>query len=53
MFLHEVADPELSFTKEDMGHGKHAEYERKLHEQMTTDLKAAEQAKKRAQAKQP
>jgi CCR4-NOT transcription complex subunit 4 len=37
MFLHEVAEDELSFTKDDMHQGKHAEYERKLHEQMLLD----------------
>lgn len=51
MFLHEVAAEDLSFTKEDMHAGKHAEYERKLHDQMNTELKAVEQAKKRAQIK--
>ncbi|KAI1717742.1 RING/Ubox like zinc-binding domain-containing protein [Ditylenchus destructor] len=34
MYLHEVADEELSFTKDDMHQGKHTECERKLHEQM-------------------
>lgn len=34
MYLHEVAEEEISFTKEDMHQGKHTEYERRLHEQM-------------------
>uniref|UniRef100_A0A915DJB2 CCR4-NOT transcription complex subunit 4 n=1 Tax=Ditylenchus dipsaci TaxID=166011 RepID=A0A915DJB2_9BILA len=36
MYLHEVADDELSFTKEDMHLGKHTECEKKLHDQMNT-----------------
>ncbi|KAF7639837.1 hypothetical protein Mgra_00000757 [Meloidogyne graminicola] len=32
MYLHEVADDKISFTKEDMHQGKHTEYERRLHE---------------------
>lgn len=34
MYLHEVAEDEISFTKDDMHQGKHTEYERRLHEQM-------------------
>ena len=34
MYLHEVAPPELSFTKEDMHQGKHTEYEKKLLDKM-------------------
>lgn len=34
MYLHELGDQAASFTKEEMQHGKHQEYERKLHEQM-------------------
>lgn len=34
MYLHEMGDPEASFTKEQMHAGKHQEYERKLHEQL-------------------
>ncbi|XP_053206590.1 uncharacterized protein LOC128390844 [Panonychus citri] len=30
MYLHELADPEASFTKEEMQQGKHTEYEKKL-----------------------
>ncbi|VDK47627.1 unnamed protein product [Anisakis simplex] len=37
MYLHDVADNEVSFTKDDMHLGKHAEYEKKLIE--TTLLK--------------
>lgn len=33
MYLHELADPEASFTKEEMQQGKHTEYEKKLIEQ--------------------
>ncbi|TMS37762.1 hypothetical protein L596_004629 [Steinernema carpocapsae] len=35
MYLHEIADLEVSFTKEDMHAGKHAEYERKLLEEFS------------------
>uniref|UniRef100_A0A914ZC33 RRM domain-containing protein n=1 Tax=Panagrolaimus superbus TaxID=310955 RepID=A0A914ZC33_9BILA len=41
MYLHEVAPPELSFTKEDMHQGKHTEYEKKLLEKMAEQLEAA------------
>lgn len=34
MYLHEIAENELSFTKEDMHAGKHAEYEKKLIENL-------------------
>lgn len=34
MYLHEVAEDEISFTKDDMHQGKHTDYERRLHEQM-------------------
>lgn len=34
MYLHDVADNDLSFTKDDMHQGRHTEMERKLHEQM-------------------
>lgn len=37
MYLHDVADNEVSFTKDDMHLGRHAEYEKKLIE--TTLLK--------------
>jgi hypothetical protein len=40
MYLHEVAPPELSFTKEDMHQGKHTEYEKKLLEKMEEQLEA-------------
>ncbi|PAV89874.1 hypothetical protein WR25_18864 [Diploscapter pachys] len=30
MYLHEIADSEISFTKEDMHQGKHTEYEKRL-----------------------
>ncbi|KAK6749910.1 hypothetical protein RB195_002119 [Necator americanus] len=30
MYLHEIADSDISFTKEDMHMGKHAEYEKRL-----------------------
>uniref|UniRef100_A0A1B0BD21 CCR4-NOT transcription complex subunit 4 n=1 Tax=Glossina palpalis gambiensis TaxID=67801 RepID=A0A1B0BD21_9MUSC len=32
MYLHELGDPEASFTKEEMHQGKHQEYEKRLHE---------------------
>lgn len=34
MYLHELGDEAASFTKEEMQHGKHQEYEKKLHDQM-------------------
>ncbi|KAJ9583488.1 hypothetical protein L9F63_022169, partial [Diploptera punctata] len=34
MYLHELGDPDASFTKEEMQQGKHQEYEKKLHEQL-------------------
>uniref|UniRef100_A0A914UM28 Uncharacterized protein n=1 Tax=Plectus sambesii TaxID=2011161 RepID=A0A914UM28_9BILA len=34
MYLHEVADMEVSFTKDDMHQGRHADYERRLAEQV-------------------
>ena len=34
MYLHEVADMEVSFTKDDMHKGRHADYERRLAEQV-------------------
>lgn len=34
MYLHELGDQAASFTKEEMQHGKHQDYERKLHDQM-------------------
>ncbi|CAD5225764.1 unnamed protein product [Bursaphelenchus xylophilus] len=40
MYLHEIADDEISFTKEDMHAGKHTEYERKLHEQLAQRARA-------------
>lgn len=33
MYLHELADPDASFTKEEMQQGKHTDYERRLLEQ--------------------
>ncbi|KAE9555027.1 hypothetical protein FO519_001773 [Halicephalobus sp. NKZ332] len=41
MYLHEVAPPELSFTKEDMHAGKHTEYERRLLEKVMQQNKDA------------
>ncbi|CAH0548687.1 unnamed protein product [Brassicogethes aeneus] len=35
MYLHDFGDPEASFTKEQMHAGKHQEYEKKLHDQLT------------------
>ncbi|XP_073840940.1 CCR4-NOT transcription complex subunit 4 [Musca autumnalis] len=32
MYLHELGDPEASFTKEEMHQGKHQDYEKRLHE---------------------
>ena len=36
MYLHENAEPEISFTKDDMHLGKHTEYERRLIESMNS-----------------
>ncbi|XP_075164380.1 CCR4-NOT transcription complex subunit 4 [Haematobia irritans] len=32
MYLHELGDPEASFTKEEMHQGKHQDYEKRLHD---------------------
>ena len=40
MYLHKIAEPEASFTKEDMHAGKHTEYERLLHEQLAARTEA-------------
>lgn len=37
MYLHDLGDPEASFTKEEMQQGKHQEYEKKLHDQLITN----------------
>lgn len=37
MYLHDLGDPEASFTKEAMQQGKHQEFEKKLHEQLLKD----------------
>lgn len=34
MYLHDLGDPEASFTKEEMHLGKHQEYEKRLHDQL-------------------
>ncbi|XP_046676638.1 CCR4-NOT transcription complex subunit 4 isoform X1 [Homalodisca vitripennis] len=34
MYLHDLGDPEASFTKEEMQQAKHQEYEKKLHDQL-------------------
>lgn len=44
MYLHEVAEEELSFTKDDMRQGKHTEYEKKLHEQVLSQQPSAIQS---------
>lgn len=36
MYLHEIANEELSFTRDDMHQGKHAEYERRLHQTLVS-----------------
>lgn len=45
MYLHDVADEEISFTKEDMHAGRHSEYEKKL---LETVLPPIAPEKKRA-----
>ncbi|XP_066997357.2 uncharacterized protein [Anabrus simplex] len=46
MYLHELGDPEASFTKEEMQQGKHQEYERKLHEQLLNTYNQANKDRK-------
>ncbi|KAK6621834.1 hypothetical protein RUM44_001641 [Polyplax serrata] len=38
MYLHDLGDPEASFTKEEMQRGKHQEYERNLFEQFNNTI---------------
>nr|NP_001188776.1 CCR4-NOT transcription complex subunit 4, isoform H [Drosophila melanogaster]ADV37026.1 CCR4-NOT transcription complex subunit 4, isoform H [Drosophila melanogaster] len=38
MYLHELGDPEASFTKEEMHQGKHLEYEKRLHDTLIASL---------------
>ncbi|BFF95018.1 transcription factor SPT20 homolog [Drosophila madeirensis] len=38
MYLHELGDPEASFTKEQMHQGKHQEYEKRLHDALTASF---------------
>lgn len=45
MYLHEVAEEEISFTKEDMHQGKHTDYERRLHEQMVLSVGGSSNSK--------
>ncbi|CBY14224.1 unnamed protein product [Oikopleura dioica] len=47
MYLHEIADPDASFTKEDMQKQKHTEYERRLMDNFRR-AQQAEQARKEA-----
>ncbi|CAG5110997.1 Oidioi.mRNA.OKI2018_I69.chr2.g5338.t1.cds [Oikopleura dioica] len=47
MYLHEIADPDASFTKEDMQKQKHTEYERRLMDNFRRACQA-EQARKEA-----
>ncbi|CAD5213143.1 unnamed protein product [Bursaphelenchus okinawaensis] len=46
-YLHEIADDEISFTKEDMHAGKHTLFERKLHHQLA-ERSRMESIKKKA-----
>jgi hypothetical protein len=48
MYLHRIAEPEASFTKEDMHAGKHTEFERKLHEDLEARTVAATQKRRAA-----
>lgn len=41
MYLHELGDPEASFTKEEMHQGKHQEYEKRLHDSLIAQTAAA------------
>ncbi|KAH8287937.1 hypothetical protein KR018_008446 [Drosophila ironensis] len=38
MYLHELGDPEASFTKEEMHQGKHQEYEKRLHDTLIANF---------------
>lgn len=38
MYLHELGDPEASFTKEEMHQGKHQEYEKRLHDALIAQM---------------
>ncbi|XP_022178295.1 CCR4-NOT transcription complex subunit 4 isoform X3 [Myzus persicae] len=42
MYLHEMGEPEASFTKDEMQQGKHQEYEKKLYEQYNVVLRRPE-----------
>lgn len=46
MYLHKIAEPDASFTKEDMHAGKHTEYERRLHEELAARTEATAQKKR-------
>lgn len=41
MYLHDLGDPEASFTKEEMHQGKHQEYEKRLHDALIAQTNAA------------
>uniref|UniRef100_A0A034W610 CCR4-NOT transcription complex subunit 4 n=2 Tax=Endopterygota TaxID=33392 RepID=A0A034W610_BACDO len=41
MYLHELGDPEASFTKEEMHQGKHQEYEKRLHDALVVSSNSA------------
>ncbi|KAI6233943.1 hypothetical protein M3Y99_00864300 [Aphelenchoides fujianensis] len=45
MYLHDVAEEEISFTKEDMHAGKHNDYERKLLEQLAARTQNSSKSK--------
>lgn len=48
MYLHRIAEPEASFTKEDMHAGKHTEFEIKLHEELKARTAVATQKRRAA-----
>lgn len=43
MYLHELGDPEASFTKEEMHQGKHQEYEKRLHDSLIAQMQQQSQ----------
>jgi CCR4-NOT transcription complex subunit 4 len=43
MYLHELGDPEASFTKEEMHQGKHQEYEKRLHDALIAQMQQQSQ----------
>ncbi|XP_065223380.1 CCR4-NOT transcription complex subunit 4 isoform X2 [Planococcus citri] len=53
MYLHEMGDPEASFTKEEMQQGKHQEFEKKLHDHLINSTQQTVQAQQVQQNRKP